>query len=50
MPGQTGGESPDEAARRLARRNLRTALWLGLLAFGFFALFFWSVIHRGSVN
>jgi uncharacterized membrane protein YjjP (DUF1212 family) len=32
----------------LARRNLRTALWLALLAFGFVAAFFWSMSHRGG--
>ena len=34
--------------RDLARRNLRTALLLGLLAFGFVAAFFWSMSHRGG--
>lgn len=32
----------------LARRNVRTALWLALLAFGFVAAFFWSMSHRGG--
>ena len=32
----------------LARRNVRTALWLALLAFAFVAAFFWSMSHRGG--
>jgi hypothetical protein len=32
----------------LARRNVRTALWLGLVALGFVAAFFWSMSHRGG--
>ena len=32
----------------LARRNLRTALWLVLVAFGFLVAFFWSMSHRGG--
>jgi hypothetical protein len=32
----------------LARRNLRTALWLALMALGFVAAFVWSMSHRGG--
>ncbi|MDR3418425.1 MAG: hypothetical protein P4L83_19830 [Nevskia sp.] len=31
-----------------SRRNLRTALWLTLVALGFYAAFFWSMSHRGG--
>ena len=31
----------------LARRNVRTALWLAALALGFMVAFFWSMSHRG---
>lgn len=36
----------DQAKRELARRNVRTALWLAAVALGFFVLFIWSVGHR----
>ena len=32
----------------LARRNLRTALWLSLVALGFYLAFFWSMSHHGG--
>jgi hypothetical protein len=32
--------------RQLARRNLRTALWLALMAAGFLVAFYWSMGHR----
>lgn len=38
----------DDEQQALARRNLRTALWLALMAFGFVAAFFWSMSHRGG--
>lgn len=38
----------NERDRRLARRNLRTALWLTLAALGFYGMFFFSMSHRGG--
>ena len=32
----------------LARRNVRTALWLAAMALGFMVAFFWSMSHRGG--
>ena len=32
--------------RELARRNVRTALWLALMAVGFLVAFVWSVGHH----
>jgi hypothetical protein len=32
----------------LARRNVRTALWLAALALGFVVAFFVSMSHRGG--
>ncbi len=43
-----GGGSQSERRKDLARRNVRTALWLALLALGFVAAFVWSVSHRGG--
>lgn len=43
-----GGGKQTEEQKALARRNLRTALWLALMAFGFVAAFFWSMSHRGG--
>ena len=40
--------APKRDDQELARRNVRTALWLALLAFGFVAAFFWSMSHRGG--
>jgi len=34
---------PVEEARRRSRRNLRTTLWLTLLALGFYLGFFWHM-------
>jgi hypothetical protein len=42
-----GGKQTEEQ-KALARRNVRTALWLALVAFGFVAAFFWSMSHRGG--
>jgi len=39
---------PKRDERELARRNVRTALWLALLACGFVAAFVWSMSHRGA--
>ncbi|HZR36960.1 MAG TPA: hypothetical protein VFA75_16440 [Nevskia sp.] len=39
---------PLSQQQALARRNLRTALWLGLVALGFVVAFFWSMSHRGG--
>jgi len=39
---------PKRDDQALARRNVRTALWLALLAFAFVAAFFWSMSHRGG--
>jgi len=41
-------EQPKRDDRDLARRNVRTALWLALTAFGFVAAFVWSMSHRGG--
>jgi len=38
----------DERKPSQSRRNLRTALWLALVAVGFYALFFWSMAHRAA--
>lgn len=43
-----GGGNQSEGQKALARRNVRTALWLALLALGFVAAFFWSMSHRGG--
>lgn len=32
--------------QELARRNVRTALWLALVAVGFVVAFVWSVAHH----
>ncbi len=42
------GDKQDERQQALARRNVRTALWLALVALGFVAAFFWSMSHRGG--
>jgi cell division septal protein FtsQ len=36
----------DEHKRNQSHRNVRSALWLALVALGFYALFFWSMSHR----
>jgi hypothetical protein len=38
----------NEPERDRARRNLRTAMWLTAVALGFYALFFFSMSHRGG--
>lgn len=42
------GGKLSEQQQALARRNVRTALWLGLVALGFVVAFFWSMSHRGG--
>jgi hypothetical protein len=43
-----GGGKQTEQQKALARRNVRTALWLAAMALGFVAAFFWSMSHRGA--
>ena len=43
MNGGKSGQQQD-----LARRNVRTALWLGLIALGFVAAFVWSMSRHGG--
>ena len=42
------GGRHDEQQQALARRNVRTALWLALVALGFVAAFVWSMSRHGG--
>jgi hypothetical protein len=42
----TANQDKRDPRQELARRNVRTALWLALVAVGFVVAFVWSVAHH----